>query len=140
MESSVKHFWNEMTERASAVAEGAKDAVNDAGRFVGEKKNSAMLYIDLARLKNDCEEIYSEIGRTFYRMNSGRWPKEGETAEHRIEGLLAEVDVKEMQIRAINTKLFELSGKTNCPACGKSCQADAAFCPACGAKLTRQER
>ena len=68
MESSVKHFWNEMTERASAVAEGAKDAVNDAGRFVGEKKNSAMLYIDLARLKNDCEEIYSEIGRTFYRM------------------------------------------------------------------------
>lgn len=41
-----------------------------------------MLYIDLARLKNDCEEIYSEIGRTFYRMNSGRWPKEGETVQY----------------------------------------------------------
>ena len=45
MESGVKHFWNEMTERASAMAEGAKDAAE--GLAALEKKQPDMAFVDL---------------------------------------------------------------------------------------------
>ena len=135
MDSSVKRFLTEMDDRASAMAEGAMDAVAGAGKVVGEKKDAAMLRLDLLRLRSECESRFSEIGRTFYLMNAGAWPKEGETAEHRIESLLGQVGEREMQISDILRRLAELSGKSACPACGKPCEAGAAFCPACGKPL-----
>ena len=112
MDSSVKRFLTEMADRASAMAEGAMDAVAGAGKVVGEKKDAAMLRLDLLRLRSECESRFSEIGRTFYLMNAGAWPKEGETAEHRIESLLGQVGEREMQISDILRRLAELSGKS----------------------------
>ena len=139
MEYDVKRLLEELTGRAAEMAESAKDAALGAGKVVNEKKDEALLRLDLVRLKNDCESIFNEIGRSFYLMNSGRWPKDGETAEHRIESLLSQVDEKQMRIVDIQRRLADLSGKTVCPGCGRLCDTEDAFCTGCGAALKKEE-
>ena len=135
MDSSVKRFLYEMQTARPLWPRVQKDAVTGAGRIVGEKKDEAKLRLDLMRLRSECESRFSEIGRTFYLMNSGDWPRGGESAEHRIVSLLGQVGEREMQISDILHRLELMNGRRECPSCGTVYSEGDAFCPGCGRPL-----
>lgn len=136
MENNVKKMISDMAMRASVMAEGAKDAFADASRIAMSKADLAKLNLELVRLRADSENLFAEIGRTFYLMNSGSWPmQEEDTPEQRIETLLCQVSEKEMLANDISDRIAAMSGKIACPSCGKECDREAAFCSACGANL-----
>ncbi|MEG0803443.1 MAG: zinc ribbon domain-containing protein [Pygmaiobacter sp.] len=136
MDKNVSKLISDMAQRASIVAEGARDVFDSASRAAFEKADTAKLNLELMRLRSDRETVFADIGRTFYLMNSGTLsPIDSKTPELRIETLLCEATEKDMQIQAITEKLSGLSGKVLCPGCGEDCDKDAAFCSVCGAAL-----
>ena len=135
MDYTVKKLISETARRAADMAEGAKDAFAGASRIVGEKADVAKLSLELARLQSESDEVFTQIGYTFYLMNAGRWSGEIGSGERRIEQLLSEVSEKEMLANELEQRICDLRGETTCPACHRVCDAEADFCCHCGAKL-----
>lgn len=139
MENNVKKLLSDAARRAVGVAEGAKDAFAGASRMVGEKADVAKLSLELVLLQSERDELFTQMGRTFYLMNTGCWSNPAETAEQCIERLLGEVSEKEMLTDELEDRINELRGETECPVCHRLCDTEAAFCSGCGAKLHAQD-
>ncbi|MCI6639252.1 MAG: zinc ribbon domain-containing protein [Pygmaiobacter massiliensis] len=128
----MKKLFSDMAQKAAAAADEAREVLSDAGRTVGEKADIAKLSLELSRLKNEQEAVFTKIGRAFYEQQSAA--QATEDAPH-METLLAQASEKELLIRELSSRIAQISKKTECPSCHTVCSADAAFCPACGAPL-----
>lgn len=135
MDNTMKKLFSDAARKAADVAEGAKDAFAGASRIVGEKADVAKLSLELVRLQNERQELFCHIGETFYLLSTGRFAQDQQAGQQQIEQLLSEISEKEMLANELEARISELRGEVECPGCQKLCNAEAAFCPACGAKL-----
>jgi sec-independent protein translocase protein TatA len=67
-------------------------------------------------------------------FGAGRLPEIGSSLGRAIKGFKEASEKKEPEPPEPKAEVKGAAGKT-CPSCGRAVQADAAFCPGCGAKL-----
>lgn len=131
----IEHLSN----AASAAASSVGSAAQKAGQYVGEKYDVVKLKIELNRLQSDQKNIFADIGRTMFLLQSGGFADNGITnavdAQQLVDQLLLLAEEKQQNIDELTDKLNQLSGSVVCVVCGRVCDARDTYCPTCGAKL-----
>ncbi|MDO5603192.1 MAG: zinc ribbon domain-containing protein [Oscillospiraceae bacterium] len=144
MDMSIKKLLREVGRTASFAADEAKSAMGNAGKAVSNTADLAKANLQLLNLRADQEDIFAEIGKTMYLLNSGALKndaaqEDGGEAGLKINRLLMKAAEKQSEIDYYTEKLAQRKGGRSCPACGKKCREDDAFCPSCGQKLKSED-
>lgn len=145
MNNSVNKIFQDIVSTAALAADEAKTAVRTAGRAVAEKYDTVKLNVELARLSDAQEDVFSDIGRMLFLIHTGVvkdvvMSDEGERSPQQvIDALLVSAEQLQQEMDVIADRLATDSGERFCPVCGRGCGAHDAFCAACGARLSEAE-
>ncbi len=139
MDNSIRKLLQDIAYTAGVAADEAKNAAKSVKKAVCEKADSAKANMAILALRADMEEIFAEIGRILYLMNSGSFETADENGEHNpneeINTLLVKASEKQAEIDAMTDKLNSLKGENECPGCNKKCKSSDVFCCICGTRL-----
>ncbi len=101
--------------------------VSDGAKSIAEKNRVRK---EIATMENEIRNRFRAIGQKYYDdMSDNPDPSYAEL----VNGI---TKLKE-QLAAKQKELVELGGVTVCPGCGKGCDKDAKFCPACGTAMPK---
>ena len=114
MDQRVNDVLERMRQTAAQAAQAMGKAANAASKKTNELVSSTKVNLQIFELKNDIEALYKEVGRSVYMAHTGE-------AVDRLSCLQEELE-------------RQRPGK-RCPACGKACQPEDAFCRFCGQRL-----
>ena len=71
MDSNVNKILQNIVNTATLTADEAKAAVHSAGKAVAGKYDEVKMNIELARLSDEQEDVFSDIGRMLFLMHTG---------------------------------------------------------------------
>lgn len=141
MNSNINGILQNIVSTAAMAAVEAKTAVRSAGRAVAEKYDEVKLNVELLRLTEEQEDVFSDIGRMLFLLHTGVvtdtvMSDAGEkTPQQVIDSLLVSAEQLQQEMDVITGRLAAECDEKRCPECGHGCGAHDAFCAACGAKL-----
>ncbi len=141
MNNNINTILQNIVNTATMAANEAKTAVYSAGKAVAEKYDEVKLNVELLRLTEQQEDVFSDIGRMLFLMHTGVvkdtvMSDEGEkTPQQVIDSLLVNAQQLQQEMDAISERLTTECDEKLCPNCGRPCGGQDAFCAGCGAKL-----
>ena len=113
-----------------SFVDNIKNVAATAGKKTDETIKISKLKIKASQLNSDIKSKFEKLGSVVYELT-----KSGENTSEVFDETVAEIDIAQAELDAINKQLDELRGKVACTACGFKTDNDNAFCPKCGAKL-----
>lgn len=141
-ESHINKIISHLASAATTAADGVGCAVKAAGQVVNDQYDRLKLNMDMTRLQQEQEKLFTEIGRCMYNLQAGKFETEATTeegkaidAQQEVDQLLQVADEKQQEIDLTAEKLHKLSGVAVCPNCAKVVDKEDTFCSACGEKL-----
>ena len=138
MDSNVNKILQNIVNTATLAADEAKAAVHSAGKAVAGKYDEVKMNIELARLSDEQEDVFSDIGRMLFLMHTGAvkdtvMSDEGEKSPQQvIDALLVSAEQVQQEMDVITDKLTVCRNEKVCPCCGRICGEHDAFCAVCG--------
>ena len=135
MDSNVNKILQNIVNTATLAADEAKAAVHSAGKAVAGKYDEVKMNIELARLSDEQEDVFSDIGRMLFLMHTGAvkdtvMSDEGEKSPQQvIDALLVSAEQVQQEMDVITDKLTVCRNEKVCPCCGRICGEHDAFCP-----------
>jgi len=141
MSNSIGQTLQNIVNSAAQAAGEAKTAVRAAGKNVAGKYDTVKLRLELARLEDAQEDIFSDLGRMLFLIHTGAVGEtvqsdEGEkTPQQVINALLIEAEQLQQEQNLITEKLKIESDARLCPCCGRLCGESDRFCAVCGTRL-----
>ena len=145
MDSNVNKILQNIVNTATLAADAAKAAVHSAGKAVAGKYDEVKMNIELARLSDEQEDVFSDIGRMLFLMHTGAvkdtvMSDEGEKSPQQvIDALLVSAEQVQQEMDVITDKLTVCRNEKVCPCCGRICGEHDAFCAVCGTRLSEEE-
>ena len=145
MDSNVNKILQKIVNTATLAADEAKAAVHSAGKAVAGKYDEVKMNIELARLSDEQEDVFSDIGRMLFLMHTGAvkdtvMSDEGEKSPQQvIDALLVSAEQVQQEMDIITDKLTVCRNEKVCPCCGRICGEHDAFCAVCGTRLSEEE-
>lgn len=138
MDINTKKFLQSIASKTQEAAEDAKHAMQNAGKMVSEKYDSARVGLELTRVRGDQEHIFADIGRAVFFMNTGAYTQnlDGSAPQQTIDALLIAAEQKQHEIDALSDRQAELNKNNKCPVCKHICAETDTFCSACGSKIS----
>jgi len=130
MNPKVKEIFDLAKATAQKAAKAAGKAAETAGRKTEEMVEIAKFKMQIFSLENDCDALFKDIGKSVYVTHTG-----DEIQPEEIEKRISELDEKYAQIAALRAKIELARPKRKCPACGRECDKDDAYCGGCGGAL-----
>lgn len=109
-------IWTQIKRSGQEAAGKAKDVAELTKLQLAQREQEAKL-----------EKLYTQLGKCFYETAQ---PEEGSELFELTQGI---TQLKE-EIAATREQQAMLRGGVRCDACGALMEADAVFCPGCGAK------
>lgn len=137
-DSHINKIISHLASAATTAADGVGCAVKAAGQAVGSQYDRFKLNMDLAKLKQEQDELFTEIGHSLYQLKNGNG--EGAATQQQVDDLLEMAAEKQKEIDLTLEKLNSISGVTLCPNCAKVVDKEDIFCSACGTKLPEIEK
>ena len=119
--------------------------MHSAGKAVAGKYDEVKMNIELARLSDEQEDVFSDIGRMLFLMHTGAvkdtvMSDEGEKSPQQvIDALLVSAEQVQQEMDVITDKLTVCRSEKVCPCCGRICGEHDAFCAVCGTRLSEEE-
>ena len=141
MNSNINAVLQNIVSTAAMAASEARTAVRSAGKRVAEKYDKVKLNVELLRLTEEQENVFSDIGRMLFLMHTGVvtdtvMSDEGEkTPQQVIDALLVSAEQLQQEMDVITDKLSVTSDERICPECGRICGEHDVFCAVCGTRL-----
>ena len=111
MDSNVNKILQNIVNTATLAADEAKAAVHSAGKAVAGKYDEVKMNIELARLSDEQEDVFSDIGRMLFLMHTGAvkdtvMSDEGEKSPQQvIDALLVSAEQVQQEMDVITDKL-----------------------------------
>ncbi len=145
MDKNISKLLQNIVSTASIAADGARNAMQHAGKAVADKYDEVKLNVELARLEEEQESVFSDIGRMIYLMHTGVvretvMSDEGEKSPNQvIDSLLVTAEQLGQEMDLITGKLTEFRDEKICPCCGRLCAEQDSFCSVCGTKLEEEK-
>ena len=118
-ESTLQNLWD----IARASAAGARQAAENTA-------TRARIRLQIGQLKEEMEELPTEVGRTVYATHTGSL-----SDSEALHDMLAEIDRVRQELTTGQRSLAELRGYALCPDCGEVNEPKSNFCQACGGSL-----
>ncbi len=134
----VRRMLESLAVTAQDAADEAKEKMYTAGQTITCKYDEAKCNLALSRLKAEQEQIFLQMGRTLFLLNTGKFSgveNEKTTPKQIIDHLMIAAEQKQQELDRILERLQKISSHRYCPACGSRCEDDAKFCGECGNKL-----
>ncbi|MBD5093333.1 MAG: hypothetical protein HDT26_03400 [Subdoligranulum sp.] len=142
MNSNINAVLQNIVSTAAMAASEARTAVRSAGKAVFEKYDKVKLSVELLRLTEEQENVFSDIGRMLFLMHTGVvtdtvMSDEGEkTPQQVIDALLVSAEQLQQEMDVITDRLaVEDDDERICPECGRICDGGDVFCAVCGTRL-----
>ena len=141
MNSNINGILQNIVSTAAMAASEAKTAVRSAGKRVAEKYDEVKLNVELLRLTEEQENVFSDIGRMLFLLHTGVvtdtvMSDEGEkTPQQVIDALLVSAEQLQQEMDVITGRLAVESDEKICPECGRICGGHDVFCAVCGTRL-----
>ena len=126
MDSNVNKILQNIVNTATLAADEAKAAVHSAGKAVAGKYDEVKMNIELARLSDEQEDVFSDIGRMLFLMHTGA-----------VQDTVMSDEGEKSPQQVIDALL--VSAEKVCPCCGRICGEHDAFCAVCGTRLSEEE-
>lgn len=145
MDSNVNKILQNIVNTATLAADEAKAAVYSAGKVVAGKYDEVKMNIELARLSDEQENVFSDIGRMLFLIHTGTvkdtvMSDEGEKSPQQvIDALLVSAEQIQQEMDVITDKLTVCRNEKICPCCGRICAEQDAYCAVCGTRLSAGE-
>lgn len=109
--------------------------LTNAGQNVAQQTKNladvAQLNSAISDKEKKISQLFLNIGQLYYQGH-----KNDPSAEHRE--IIGEIDTLYEEIAQNQEKIKQIKGVIKCPNCGASVPLNAAFCNACGTKITRE--
>ncbi len=126
----------EIFDKVKKHAVRAKDEATKLGKQVYEKTNTAIgkakISFAIGETDSKIKEIYAQIGNLIYEEYC-----KGNVLEA-VKDSCEKIDELVKEKEELRDKLAELRETVKCSECGKSNEADAAYCTKCGAKVNKK--
>lgn len=113
--------------------------LSDAGQGAAQQAKN---FADVTRLNSTISEkekriaqVYAEIGQAYYERHKNDRNLQAEEAER-----IKEINTLNAEILQCQESVKQIRGVTKCPSCGADVPANAAFCNACGTKISSEEK
>lgn len=141
MNSNINGILQNIVSSAAMAASEAKTAMRSAGKAVAEKYDEVKLHVELLRLTEEQENVFSDLGRMLFLLHTGVvtdtvMSDEGEkTPQQVIDALLVSAAQLQQEMDVIADRLAVTSDERICPECGRICGEHAVFCAMCGTRL-----
>lgn len=116
---------------ASAAVDGMADTLQAAGSAVSGQYDKIKMNIELGRLQNELQALFSDIGKNYFLQEQGL-PLESKLP---LPELVAEAALKQSELDEMSARVAKVSGVKVCPVCGRACCNKDDFCAKCGAAL-----
>lgn len=134
-----------ISEKAKVVGKKTEEVVEVVSKKTGEvvdvvaKKTEQTIEIQkikgqIRTMERNNERDYQDIGKMIYEQF-----QKGEGVNTQFQELCEAIQEREKEIEKEKKSLAELKGLDVCPACKTHVEADATFCPKCGAKMNVEE-
>lgn len=141
-DSRINQILSHLAKAGSIAAGSVTDAVTHCGNAVGDKYKGVKLTLELNRLHDEQDLLFTEIGRMMFQVNNGDFEAtnindEGEplSAQDEIDRLIALAGDNQKDIDALSKEIHDLDGDVSCTSCNKMNDESANYCSSCGAKL-----
>lgn len=113
-------FWSQLKKSGQEAAEKARDLAEGTKLQLAQKEQEHKL-----------EKLYAQLGKSFYE-------KAVQEEESEFSELLQAITQMREEIAKFKEQQMLLKGGVRCTACGTLMEADALFCPSCGAQKAVQ--
>ena len=141
MNSNINAVLQDIVSSAAMAASEAKTAVRSARKAVAEKCDAVKLHVELLRLTEEQENVFSDLGRMLFLLHTGVvtdtvMSDEGEkTPQQVIDALLVSAEQLQQEMDVITDRMSVTSDERICPECGRICGEHDVFCAVCGTRL-----
>lgn len=108
----------------------ASEAYGATAKKTGDLAKEAKLRMKINENKSDINELYTEIGKKVYE----KYVSEETFNMRYVEEECSKIDILSSEIESCLTSILELKNRKQCPKCFAEIDANATFCPKCGAK------
>ena len=113
----------------------ASEAYGATAKKTGDLAKEAKLRMKINENKSDINELYTEIGKKVYE----KYVSEETFNMRYVEEECSKIDILSSEIESCLTSILELKNRKQCPKCFAEIDANATFCPNCGAKQDNVE-
>ena len=131
MSISGKEILDKMKATAQNVASGAADVASNVVKGAEDMVEQNKAKAALSAEKKKIEKLFREIGEKVYQTA-------GDTVDRSVVAeQIRAVDESYEKIKELMAKASALRKVQICPACGRECSLESAFCAVCGAALDK---
>lgn len=127
-------FFGNLKKNLTEVADVVAKKTGEVADVVAKKTEQT---VEVTKIKNQIrtmernnERDLTDIGKMIYESY-----KNGEEVDAKFVELCAAIKDREEEIVKMDKEVAELKGKDVCPECKSHVDADAVYCPKCGAKV-----
>ena len=113
----------------------ASEAYGATAKKTGHLAKEAKLRMKINENKSDINQLYTEIGKKVYE----KYVSEETFNMRYVEEECSKIDILSSEIESCLTSILELKNRKQCPKCFAEIDANATFCPKCGAKQDNVE-
>lgn len=128
LSTDPKALWEELKR-------GAADAADVAARKTSEITTIAKLNVSIKTNESKLRTVFEEIGRLFYTAE-----REGVDYTEEIAACIIKADQFKADISEARAKLAAQRNAAICSSCGHEIDANAFYCPFCGACQNKAEK
>lgn len=135
MNEKVSEIFQTVKGTASAIFETSKEAAQQAGKKLEEKRRIMNLESQIKKTRAQMEGIFADIGRQMYGCHiapdSETNAKLNESLEHAYQSL----DHLSQRIDDLTAQIQMPNDYIACPNCKRPCPSSYTYCPICRANL-----
>lgn len=130
MDERVKEMLNKAKYTAGSAVSAGRQVAGAAGKKAGELVGAGKLRLKVFDLNAEIDALYKQIGKQVYLHHTG-----AQIDEQELQSALDAIDEKFAAIASAKGELDARKATVTCPACGRECDRDDAFCRVCGQSL-----
>lgn len=130
---NLENLGKLISEKAEVVSKKTGEVVDAVAKKTEEAVEMTKIKSQISTMERNNERDFKDIGKMIYERY-----KKGEVVDAEFIELCESIAEREDSIRKSKEEIAGLKGLEVCPSCDAHLDADANFCPKCGAKLEEE--
>lgn len=133
-------FFDDLGGRITSVGNQMTSKGQNAKETWDLNNQIKALQNQIAGKQSQIQQHYMVLGEWLYEEKRNSAPAQDYESEFlTIDQLNADIDALNTQIDGLQAQIVAIQSQVTCPVCGKSVDADAAFCLNCGSPITHMQ-
>lgn len=135
MNEKASEIFKSVKETASAILETSKEAAQQAGKKLEEKRRIMNLESQIKKTHAQMEGIFADIGRQMYEHRTSAHMESKPGLDQAIEHAYQSLDHLSQRIDDLTAQIHMPDDYISCPGCNRPCPHTYSYCPVCRTKL-----